>query len=38
MGLVSQVTGNINYGVGAIAIFFLIGIFAFRMSVAAKKG
>lgn len=38
MGLVSQVTGNINYGVGAIAIFFLIGIFAFRMSVAAKRG
>ena len=38
MGLVSQVTGNINYGVGAIAIFFLIGIFTFRMSVAARKG
>ena len=38
MGLVSQITGNINYGVGAIAFFFLIGIFVFRMSVATKRG
>ena len=38
MGLVSQITGNINYGVGTIAFFFLIGIFVFRMSVATKRG
>ena len=37
MGLVSQVTGNINYGVGAIAVFFLIGIVVFRLSVKVRR-
>lgn len=34
---VSQLTGDINKGVGAIAVFFVIGIILFRMSVKAEK-
>ena len=30
---VSQITGNANLGVGAIAVFFLIGLFFFLRSV-----
>lgn len=37
MGLVSQLTGKVNYGVGVIAIFFIIGIVFFRMSAASAK-
>ena len=33
---VSQLTGDINKGVGAIAVFFVIGMILFRMSVKAE--
>ncbi len=35
---VSQATGNINKGVGMIAVLFIIGIVLFRMSVKADEG
>ena len=34
---VSQLTGDINKGVGAIAIFFVVGMILFRMSVKAEN-
>lgn len=34
---VSQLTGSINKGVGVIAIFFVVGIILFRMSVKAEN-
>lgn len=36
MGLVSQLTGSVNYGVGVIAIFFLIGLALFIVSTKQK--
>lgn len=36
VSIVSQITGNISIGVGAIAILFLIGLGFFRMTVAIK--
>lgn len=35
VSIISQITGNINLGVGAIAILFLFGIFFFRKTVNA---
>ena len=37
MGLVSQVTGSVNYGVGVIAIFFIIGLALFIVSTRQKS-
>lgn len=37
VGIVSQVTGNINLGVGAIAILFLVGLALFRVTVRIKN-
>lgn len=37
MSLVSQLTGNINLGVGAIALFFILGIIAFKMAVHEER-
>lgn len=36
VSLVSQATGDINKGVGAIALFFVIGMYFFRKSVKAE--
>lgn len=36
VGIVSQATGNISTGVGAIAILFLIGLVLFRVTVSIK--
>ena len=33
VGVVSQATGNINLGVGAIAVLFAVGIFFFQLTV-----
>lgn len=38
VSLVSQITGNINIGVGTIAVFFVVGIILFRKSVALSEG
>lgn len=37
MSLVSQLTGNINLGVGAIALFFILGIVVFKMAVHEER-
>ena len=37
VSLISQATGSANLGVGAIAIFFLIGLAFFRLSARAKS-
>lgn len=37
VSLISQVTGSANLGVGAIAVFFLIGLVFFRLSARAKS-
>ena len=37
VGVVSQMTNNINLGVGAIAILFAVGIFFFRLTVRTKS-
>ncbi|HEX3077987.1 MAG TPA: MFS transporter, partial [Lachnospiraceae bacterium] len=37
VGAVSQATGNISIGVGAIAIFFVIGIILFRKATVMQK-
>ena len=37
VSLISQATGSANLGVGAIAIFFLIGLVLFRLSAKAKS-
>lgn len=37
MSLVSQLTGNINFGVGAIALFFILGIVVFKMAVQEER-
>lgn len=36
VSFVSQITGDINKGVGAIALFFIIGMYFFRKSVKAE--
>ena len=36
ISVVSQVTGNVSMGVGAISIFFVLGIIVFRMSAYAS--
>lgn len=33
ISLVSQLTGNVNAGIGALAVFFVIGLILFRLSV-----
>ena len=35
---ISQLTGDINKGVGAIAVFFIFGMIFFRMSVKEEIG
>ena len=37
MSLVSQLTGNINLGVGAIALFFILGIIVFKMAIHEER-
>lgn len=37
VGVVSQMTNNVNLGVGAIAILFAVGIFFFRLTVRTKS-
>lgn len=34
VGVISQLTGNINYGVGSIVIIFIIGLILFRKAIA----
>lgn len=38
IGLISQVTGKVNIGVGAISVFFILGMIVFRMATAEEKG
>lgn len=38
VGVISQLTGNINYGVGSIVIIFIIGLFLFRRAVKIPAG
>ena len=38
ISLISQVTGKINIGVGAISVFFVLGMIVFRMATAEEKG
>ena len=35
--MISQLTGSINLGVGAIVVLFLLGIVLFRKAVACEK-
>ena len=37
MSVVSQLTGNINIGVGAISLFFVMGIIVFRLATEEEK-
>ena len=37
ISLVSQLTGDVNIGVGAISVFFVIGMIVFQMAVGAEK-
>lgn len=37
VGVVSQITNNINLGVGAIAVLFAVGIFFFRLTVRTES-
>ena len=37
ISIVSQISGNVNIGVGAISIFFIIGIIIFRMAANADN-
>ena len=37
ISVVSQITGSVNIGVGAIAIFFVLGIIVFRMAIAEER-
>ena len=38
ISLISQATGRVNIGVGAISVFFVLGMIAFRMATAEEKG
>ena len=38
ISLISQVTGKANIGVGAISVFFVLGMIVFRMATAEEKG
>lgn len=38
ISLISQVTGKVNIGVGAISVFFVLGMIVFRMATAGEKG
>lgn len=38
VSVVSQITGNVNMGVGMITIFFVIGLIVFRISAGSKVG
>lgn len=38
ISLISQVTGKVNIGVGAISVFFVLGMIVFRMVTAEEKG
>ena len=37
ISLISQFTGNVNVGVGAISLFFVLGMLVFRMATAEEK-
>ena len=37
MSVVSQLTGKVNFGVGAIAIIFVIGLILFRKAAALNS-
>ena len=37
ISLISQFTGNVNVGVGAISLFFVLGMIVFRMAIAETK-
>ena len=37
ISLISQFTGNVNVGVGAISLFFVLGMIVFRMTTAEEK-
>lgn len=37
ISIVSQISGNVNIGVGAISIFLIIGIIIFRMAANADN-
>ena len=37
ISLISQFTGNVNVGVGAISLFFVLGMIVFRMATAEEK-
>ena len=37
ISLVSQLTNNVNLGVGAIAIFFVLGIIVFKLATDEEK-
>lgn len=37
ISLISQFTGNVNAGVGAISLFFVLGMIVFRMTTAEEK-
>lgn len=37
ISLISQFTGNVNVGVGAISLFFVLGMIVFRMATAETK-
>ena len=38
ISLISQVTGKVNIGVGAISVFFILGMIVFRMATTEEKG
>lgn len=38
ISLISQVTGKVNIGVGAISVFFVLGMIVFRMATVEEKG
>ena len=38
ISLISQVTGKVNIGVGAISVFFVLGMIVFRMATTEEKG
>lgn len=37
ISLISQVTGKVNIGVGAISVFFVLGMIVFRMATAEER-
>ena len=37
ISLISQVTGNVSIGVGAISLFFVLGIIVFKMATTEEQ-